>query len=78
MSSERQRYKWDDESKDESPSGFATTTYSTTVGAFHSTWSHDRRRGRRAARRAGLMWAMAAAVGTSALVLYVLARLLHH
>lgn len=78
MSSERQRYKWDDESKDDSPSEFATTTYSTTAGAFHSTWSYDRPRRRRAARRAGLMWAMAAAVGASAVVLYVLARLLHH
>lgn len=72
-----QRYKWDDETKDDGPSEFATTSFSTTAGAMHSNWSRNRRR-RRAARRAGVLWTMLAAVGASALVLYGVAHWLRH
>ena len=67
-----QRYKWDDETKDDSPSEFASTTFSTSIGALHdSGWARSRRRRRqRAARRTGLLWAMCAAIGASALFLY--------
>lgn len=64
------RYTWDDETKDDSPSEFVTTTYATTSAALHSNWPRDRRRRRRAARRNGLLWVMLAAVGASGLVLY--------
>lgn len=70
-----QRYKWDDETQDDTPSEFATTTFATS--AFHSTWSQDQRRHRRSARRAGV-WIVLTAVGTSALVLYGIAHWLRH
>lgn len=69
-----QRYKWDDETKDDTPSEFASTTLSTLSGAVHSTWSQDQRRYHRSARRAGLLWTMLAVVGASALVLYGVAQ----
>lgn len=72
------RYKWDDETKDDTPSEFSTTTYSTSAGAFHSTWSQDQRRYRRTARRVGLLWVVLAAVGTSGLLLYGVAYWLRH
>lgn len=78
MSNQSHRYKWDDETKDDSPSEFSTTTSSTTAGAFHSTWSQDQRRYRRSARRASLVWIVLAAVGASALVLYAVAYWLRH
>lgn len=78
MSQQSHRYKWDDETKDDTPSEFSTTTYSTAAGAFHSTWSQDQRRYRRSARRAGLLWAVLAAVSASALVLYAVAHWLRH
>jgi hypothetical protein len=73
-----QRYKWDDETKDDSPSEFATTAYSTLSGAVPSTWSQDQRRSRRGARRAGLLWTMLAVVSASALALYLVAHWLRH
>lgn len=73
-----QRYKWDDETKDDSPSEFATTTYSTLSGAAHSNWSHAQRRERGAVRRTGLLWTMLAVVSASALVIYILALWLRH
>jgi hypothetical protein len=78
MANDRQRYKWDDENKDDRPSEFVTTTFSTTAGALHSSWSRERRKRRRAARRAGVMWAVLAAVGASTLLLYAVASWLRH
>ncbi len=72
------RYKWDDETKDDSPSEFSTSTYSTSVGAFHSTWSQDQRRFRHTAWRAGLPWAMLTVVSASALILYGVSHWLRH
>ncbi|HMN76686.1 MAG TPA: hypothetical protein PKC97_11515 [Burkholderiaceae bacterium] len=69
-----QRYKWDDETKDDSPSEFASTTYSTLSGSAHSSWPQERRHRRGAARRTGVLWTMFAVVGASALVLYVAAH----
>lgn len=69
------RYKWDDETKDDTPSEFATTTFSTS--AFHSTWSQDQRRYRRSARRTGV-WIVLTALGASTLVLYGVAQWLRH
>ncbi len=78
MANDRQRYKWDDETKDDSPSEFSTTTYSTSAGALHSTWSHERKKRRRAARRMGLMWAMLVTIGASTLLLYAVATWVRH
>lgn len=69
-----QRYKWDDETKDDTPSEFASTTYSTLSGTAHSSWPQERRRRRRAARRGGVLWTMFAVVSASAAVLYVAAQ----
>lgn len=77
MSNERNRYKWDDETKDDTPSEFSTTTYSTSAGAFHSTWSQDQRRYRRSARRSGLLWVVLAVGAASVFIVYALAPLLH-
>lgn len=68
-----QGYKWDDETKDDSPSEFSSTSFPASTGALHSAWSHERRKRRRAARRTSLMWGMLLAIGASAMLLYAVA-----
>lgn len=78
MSNQSHRYKWDDVTKDDSPSEFPTTTYPASVGAFYSFWSPDQRLYRHLARHAGLLWTMFAVIGASTLVLYGIAHWLRH
>lgn len=64
-----QRYKWDDETKDDTPSVFQSTSFPASTP--HSAWLHDQQRRRqRRARRSSLIWPVLAVVSTSAVVLY--------
>ena len=67
----RNNYKWDGDSRDERPSEFGHSAFSsTTAGAFHSTWSQERMVRRRRGRLAGFLLPLLVALAASGLALY--------
>lgn len=65
-------YKWDGDSRDERPSEFAHSGYSTTTtAALHSTWAYNHRvRRKRRTRLARLLLPVLVAAGASSLLMY--------
>lgn len=75
---DRDRYKWDGDSRDERESEFVETGFqTTTAGSLPSGWAQQRTLRKRRARFAGLLWPLLIAVGLSTLALYGLVRHLH-
>jgi len=69
----RNNYKWDGDSRDERPSEFAHSGYSTTTtAALHSTWAHKRGRRKRRNKLARILLSLLIAVGASSLLMYLL------
>jgi hypothetical protein len=71
MARDKHSYKWDGDSRDERPSEFAYSGYSTTTSSeFHGTTTQVRALRKRRAQSAGVRWPLLIAACLSALVLY--------
>ena len=76
MAAHRNTYTWDDESREQRPSEFAASSYSTTAGVFHTSWAQDRALAQRRARRAVMLWPLLITLGLALLALVGIASFL--
>lgn len=68
---QREKYKWDGDSRDERESEFTETGFSTTTsGTYHSTWAQERARRRRKARLGAWLWPLLIASALGVVALY--------